>query len=130
MLSGNVFKICAWPFVLRFLYKIFSKLLKFMLWNTFQINNVYGYKLVRLWSNLSWKDAASNTEGIIRNCKLFMSFNEWEQVLKEIKKKEWMFALSITYLNEWTHFPRQFLLLVWPLFVSLFFFSSVCIYVF
>ena len=32
-----------------------------------QIKNLYGYKIVRAWSDLSLKDAASSTEGITRS---------------------------------------------------------------
>ena len=39
-----------------------------------------------------------------------MSFNEWEQARKEFKKEKQTFTWSITYLNEWRHFHRQFLL--------------------
>ena len=37
---------------------------------------------------MSWKDAASGTEGItLSSAKLFTSFNDFEQVHKEIRKK-------------------------------------------
>ena len=45
-----------------------------------------------------------------KQCKLLMSFNEWEQAHKEFKKKKRTFAWSIMYLNEWKQFHRQFLL--------------------
>ena len=54
-----------------------------------------------------------------KQCKLFMSFNEWEQAHKDLKKKKRTFAWSITYLNEWKHFCRHFLLLLQCLFFSL-----------
>ena len=45
-----------------------------------------------------------------------------ELVRKEIKKKKQTFAWSITYLNEWKHFCREFLLsLQYLAFVFLFF---------
>ena len=50
--------------------------------------------LWELWSGLSWMNAASSTDGITQS-----SVN----------------YLNITYLNEWKHFGRQFLLLLWPL---------------
>ena len=43
-----------------------------------------------------------------KQCKLFMSFNEYEQARKEFTKKERTFASSITYLNDWKHFHGQF----------------------
>ena len=58
-----------------------------------------------------------------------MSFNEWEQVLKEFKKKKRTSAGPITYLDEWKHFCWQFLFLLPPQFISLLF-SSVSIFVF
>ena len=54
------------------------------------------------------KDAWSSTEGITWNCVNVTSFNEWEQIRKEIKRKKWTFAWSNKYLNEWKYFRRQF----------------------
>ena len=100
--------------VLRFLCKTFSKLLKFTLWNTLlcgwflknsyiQINFFYGYKLVRAAKRSELKRCSKWYRGnCTTQCKPLMSFNEWEQVLKEIKKKR-TFAWSTMYLNEWKH---------------------------
>ena len=41
---------------------------------------------------------------------VFTLLNDWELARKEIKKEKQAFAWSITYLNEWKHFCREFLL--------------------
>ena len=56
----------------------------------------------------------------MNQCKLFTSFKEWEQVRKGIKKKKVNICV-IYYVFNWTrNFRRQFLLLLRPLFVTLF----------
>lgn len=44
-------------------------------------------KLWELWSDLSWKDAASSKDQI-KQGKLFMSFNEWGQVRKKNQEEK------------------------------------------
>ena len=64
--------------VLKFLCKIFSKLLKLALWKTlfcgwFLKNHIFKWKICMaislwdLWSDLSLKDASSSTDGITQN---------------------------------------------------------------
>ena len=72
-------------------------------------------------SDLSWKDAAINTE------RLYTSFTDGSRFVKKSERKR-IFAWSIMHLNKWKHFRKQFLLLLWLLFASLFF-SSVCVFV-
>ena len=47
--------------------------------------------------------------------KTIYAINEWEQAHKEFKKKKRTSTGSIMYLNEWKHFCRQCLLLLYVL---------------
>ena len=60
--------------------------------------------------------------------KLTTSFNDLEEVHKEIKKKKKIFMIHYV-LHKWKQFRRQFLPLLWHHFVSLFF-CSVFFFVF
>ena len=52
------------------------------------MKNLYGYKLVRAGKRSELKHYRRNHK---KQRKLFPSFNEWEQVRKEIKKKKQTF---------------------------------------
>ena len=72
---------------------------------------MYGYKPVRAVKRSELKRYSKCCRRKhARQCKLFTSFNDLEQVLKEIKKKVRTFSWSIMYLNKWKHFRREFLL--------------------
>ena len=105
------------------------------LWMVFK--NIFKWKIcmaVNLWelrSDLGWKDAASNTEGISLSSINYLRhlMNNERRFVKESTRKKRIFAWSITYLNEWKHPRRSVLLVLRRLFISLFF-SFVSIFLF
>ena len=137
----NALKMHSLPLsALRSLCRTFSKLLKFTFWSTLpfgwflnnshiQKQNLHGYKLVRA---VKWFELKRCSKEYIGNhtkyCKLFLSFNDLEQVCKEIKKK-WTFSWSIVCKINENAFVDNFLF-CFEIFLSHCFFSSVCIFVF
>ena len=111
--------------VLRFLFKFIFETIFFsheLFWKNSHIHkqNLYGYKPARAAKRSELERCSKQYKrNHTKQWKLFASFKDLEQVLKEIKKKR-TFSWCITYLDKWKHFHRQFLLLFGRLFLSVF----------